>query len=204
MSHVEDLSAITTPALTDLLYVYRNGTDYNLTNAQLLALMKENIVIPLTQAQYDALPSADKNNGALYVITDAVITAADIEYSSGVSVADKIDDISTIETLTPTFNDQQSNVSIPYPTTSVFKKYGKVVQIYIGAQVDTPYGTSPGVVVYSNLPKPLSSGGIFSSVANMFGGSTCRYGISSSGELVIRSGTANQLYDISLMYLTND
>lgn len=78
MSLIENLSAITTPALTDLLYVYQNGVDYNLTNAQLLALMKENIIIPLTQAQYDALPSADKNNGSLYVITDASITTADI------------------------------------------------------------------------------------------------------------------------------
>lgn len=91
MSLLNDLTAITTPALTDILYCVQNSTDYKITNAQLIALSKTNIIIPLTQAAYDALPSADKNNGALYVITDAVITAADIEYSSGVSVADMLD-----------------------------------------------------------------------------------------------------------------
>lgn len=93
MSLLNDLTAITTPALTDIVYCVQNSTDYKVTNAQLIALSKTNIIIPLTQAAYDALPSADKNNGALYVITDAVITAADIEYSSGVSVADKIDSL---------------------------------------------------------------------------------------------------------------
>lgn len=96
MSLLNDLTAITTPALTDLVYCVQNSTDYKVTNAQLIALSKTNIIIPLTQAAYDALPAADKNNGALYVITDAVITAADIEYSSGVSVADKIDDIDDV------------------------------------------------------------------------------------------------------------
>ena len=92
MSKLSQLTGVTTPALTDLYYIVQNLQEYSATGAQLLALMKENIVIPLTQAAYDALPAADKNNGSLYVITDAVITAADIEYSSGVSVKDKIDE----------------------------------------------------------------------------------------------------------------
>ena len=93
MSLLKDLTAITTPALSDLVYCVQNDTDFKVTNAQLLALMKVNIVIPLTQAQYDNLTPAEKNNGSIYIITDGTITADDVEYSSGVSVADKIDDI---------------------------------------------------------------------------------------------------------------
>lgn len=78
MSHIEDLSAITTPSLNDLLYVYQNGSDYQITTQQLLNLIKANSVIPLTQAQYDALPSEEKNNGAIYIITDASVTISDI------------------------------------------------------------------------------------------------------------------------------
>ena len=50
-------------------------------------------VVELTSAQYTALSSAEKNNGTLYVITDEETTAADIPYSSGVSVADKLDSL---------------------------------------------------------------------------------------------------------------
>lgn len=95
MSYIEDLTAITTPALTDLLYIYQNGDDFKVTNQQLLDLIKTNTVIPLTQTQYDNLTPAEKNNGSIYIITDASITAADVEYTSGVSVGDKLDDLST-------------------------------------------------------------------------------------------------------------
>lgn len=181
-----------------------SAVDTTYTAGNNVSISSDN-VISATDTVYGAGDGIDITNNVIAVDpATANITADDVEYSSGVSVADKIDEVSTIETLTPTFNSQQSNISIPYPNTLLFKKYGKVVQIYIGAQVNTPYDTSPGVVVYSNLPKPLSSGGLYSSVANMFGGSTCRYGITSSGELIVRGGTANQLYDVSLVYLTND
>lgn len=60
-------------------------------------------VVELTSAQYTALSSAEKNNGTLYILTDEETTAADIPYSQGVSVADKIDSLSTVEsgTITP-------------------------------------------------------------------------------------------------------
>lgn len=98
MSYIEDLSAITTPSLTDLLYIYQNGDDFKVTNQQLLDLIKTNTVIPLTQAQYDALTPAEKNNGSIYIITDGTITADDVEYSSGVSVKDKLDSLKIIKT----------------------------------------------------------------------------------------------------------
>lgn len=55
-------------------------------------------VVELTSAQYTALSSAEKNNGTLYIITDEETTAADIPYSSGVSVADKLATIPTFTT----------------------------------------------------------------------------------------------------------
>ena len=59
-------------------------------------------VVELTSAQYSALSSAEKNNGTLYILTDEETTAADIPYSAGVSVADKLATIDATDiTLTP-------------------------------------------------------------------------------------------------------
>lgn len=55
-------------------------------------------VVELTSAQYGALSSAEKNNGTLYILTDEETTAADIPYSSGVSVEDKLDSLTTYST----------------------------------------------------------------------------------------------------------
>ena len=62
-------------------------------------------VVELTSAQYTALSSAEKNNGTLYIITDEETTAADIPYSSGVSVADKLDSLSNVSQITAITND---------------------------------------------------------------------------------------------------
>lgn len=105
MSYIEDLNAITTPSLTDLLYIYQNGADFKITNQQLLDLIKTNTVIPITQSDYDDLTPAEKNNGSIYIITDASITADDVEYSSGVSVKDKLDDLTTPVISSVTWND---------------------------------------------------------------------------------------------------
>lgn len=96
MSKLNDLTAITTPSLSDLIYCVQNSTDYKVTNQQLLDLIKTNTVIPLTQTQYDNLTPAEKNNGSIYIITDASITADDIEYTSGVSVGDKLDSLDNL------------------------------------------------------------------------------------------------------------
>lgn len=69
-------------------------------------------VVELTSAQYTALSSAEKNNGTLYIITDEETTAADIPYSSGVSVADKLDDVPTFDTLTSSDNNKLLGVSV--------------------------------------------------------------------------------------------
>lgn len=69
-------------------------------------------VVELTSAQYSALSSAEKNNGTLYVITDEETTADDIPYSQGVSVADKLDNVPTFDTLTSSDNNKLLGVSV--------------------------------------------------------------------------------------------
>lgn len=69
----------------------RNGIEYGGGNGT--------DIFEVTQAEYDALVQAcTLVHNALYVITDAPnlnATASDIEYSSGVTVADKLDDTYT-------------------------------------------------------------------------------------------------------------
>lgn len=69
-------------------------------------------VVELTSAQYSALSSAEKNNGTLYVITDEETTADDIPYSRGVSVADKLNNVPTFDTLTSSDNNKLLVVSV--------------------------------------------------------------------------------------------
>lgn len=69
-------------------------------------------VVELTTAQYEALSSAEQNNGTLYIITDEETTADDIPYSSGVSVADKLDNVPTFDTLTTSDNNKLLGVSV--------------------------------------------------------------------------------------------
>ena len=69
-------------------------------------------VVELTSAQYTALSSAEKNNGTLYILTDEETTADDIPYSAGVSVADKLDNVPTFDTLTTSDNNKLLGVSV--------------------------------------------------------------------------------------------
>lgn len=139
MSYIEDLSAITTPSLTDLLYIYQNGTDFKITNQQLLDLIKTNTVIPLTQSDYDDLTPAEKNNGSIYIITDASITADDVEYSSGISVADMLD----ITDITSTYCTTATGVTLEANDSSVYKQ-GK--HIWGNLQFVIPSSTSQQVI----------------------------------------------------------
>ncbi len=131
MSYIEDLNAITTPDLTDLLYIYQNGDDFKITNQQLLDLIKTNTVIPLTQTQYDNLTPAEKNNGSIYIITDGTITADDVEYSSGVSVADMLD--TTTGSITA-----ESGATV---RTSDVKKQGNLVTVAFAINVTNAFSS---------------------------------------------------------------
>lgn len=113
-------------------------------------------VVELTSAQYSALSSAEKNNGTLYVITDEETTAADIPYSAGVSVADKLDNVPTFDTLTSSDNNKLLNVNVSGDVISV----GAVKQLhiesglataqpnsYVRVTFSTPYTTAPRVSI---------------------------------------------------------
>lgn len=85
-------------------------------------------VVELTSAQYTALSSAEKNNGTLYILTDEEVTASDIAYSQGVSVADKLDNVPTFDTLTSSDNNKLLGVSVVGSDISV-GAIGNVVDI---------------------------------------------------------------------------
>ena len=82
-----------------------NGSIYKITDKALIYCLDEayHAVLEITSTDYALLTSDEKNNGTLYIITDEETTASDIPYASGVSVADKLDDINAniaLETLT--------------------------------------------------------------------------------------------------------
>ena len=72
-----------------------NGSIYKITDKALIYCLDEeyHAVKEITSADYAQLTSDEKNNGTLYIITDEETTADDIEYSAGVSVADKLDSL---------------------------------------------------------------------------------------------------------------
>lgn len=72
-----------------------NGSIYKITDKALIYCLDEeyHAVLEITSADYALLTSDEKNNGTLYILTDEETTAADIEYTSGVSVADKLGDL---------------------------------------------------------------------------------------------------------------
>lgn len=75
-----------------------NGSIYKLTDKAIFYCLNEeyHAVKELTSAQYEALTSAEQNNGTIYIQTDAETTAADIPYSTGVSVKDKLDNLANL------------------------------------------------------------------------------------------------------------
>ena len=72
-----------------------NGSIYKITDKALIYCLDEayHALKEITSADYALLTNDEKNNGTLYILTDEETTADDIPYSSGVSVADKLDDI---------------------------------------------------------------------------------------------------------------
>lgn len=81
-------------ALADLTDVSLSTPDegdslvYNETDEE---WQNKKITRTLTQAEYNALTPAEKNNGTIYLISDTNISADEVDYSSGVSVADELD-----------------------------------------------------------------------------------------------------------------
>lgn len=77
-----------------------NGSIYKITDKALIYCLDEeyHALKEITSADYAQLTSAEQNNGTIYVKTDEETTADDIPYSAGVSVADKIDELTTYST----------------------------------------------------------------------------------------------------------
>lgn len=82
-------------------------------------------VVELLSAEYSQLTPAEQNNGTIYIKTDEETTAADIPYSAGVSVADKIDELttySTTERVVGKWTDgktvYEKIIDVPMPTTA--------------------------------------------------------------------------------------
>ena len=91
-----------------------NGSIYKITDKAKIYCLDEayHAIKEITSINYAQLTNAEKNNGTLYVITDKETTAADIPYSSGVSVGDKLDNVPTFDTLTSSDNNKLLGVSV--------------------------------------------------------------------------------------------
>lgn len=69
-STLSNLNPIANVTDASLFYCVLNGSDFKATGAQLLAYMKAGLVIPVTQAEYNALTPQERSNGSIYLITD--------------------------------------------------------------------------------------------------------------------------------------
>ena len=111
-------------------------------------------VVELTSAQYAQLTPAEQNNGTIYVKTDEETTAADIPYSSGVSVADKLDSLTTA--LNPTYS--TTGLSTPSGITiqdGGFCIIGKLVLFNIRLNLTNTVATETDILL--GLPTPNAS-----------------------------------------------
>ena len=87
--------------LTDTNITNKQDGDGLLFNSTSNKWINQAITKELSQAAYDNLSQAEKENGTAYYVPDAPsapVTASDIEYSAGVSVADKLGSLSNVAT----------------------------------------------------------------------------------------------------------
>jgi len=93
-----------------------NGSIYKITDKALIYCLDEeyHALKEITSSDYSSLTSDEKNNGTLYIITDEETTASDIPYSAGVSVADKLSELTDyVKIIT---NKPVSNVTVASDT----------------------------------------------------------------------------------------
>lgn len=89
-------STSTLEELTDTDITDEQDGDGILFNATSNKWINQAITKEISQAAYDNLSQAEKENGTVYYVPDAPstpVTASDIEYSAGVSVADKLESL---------------------------------------------------------------------------------------------------------------
>ena len=121
----------------------RNGIEYGGGNGT--------DIFEVTQAENDALEQAGTLvHNALYVITDAPnlnATASDIEYSSGVSVADKLDEIPTVTATTDTANGKRLSGG--------YTQIGNIV--FVDINVELLSSTDYTKALQTGLPTPIDN-----------------------------------------------
>lgn len=124
------------------------------------------------------------------------------EKSSLVGAVNEVNGKTKPTTVTPTFNSSQSNYSIPFNNTRVYK-IGNIVYFTSTIQADNPYGSNPGQDVYSSgMPKPYSNDNLHMSFcAWNVTSNNMRIIVTSDGKLQCRGGNTGTAYDISFSYL---
>ena len=121
--------------------------------------------------------------------------------SSLVGAVNEVNGRTKPTTVTPTFNSSQSNYSIPFNNTRVYK-IGNIVYFTSTIQADNPYGSSPGQDVYSGLPKPYSNDNIYMGFcAWNVTSNNMRVIVTSDGKLLCRGGNTGTAYDVSFSYV---
>lgn len=121
--------------------------------------------------------------------------------SSLVGAVNEVNGKTKPTTVTPTFNSSQSNYSIPFNNTKVYK-IGNIVYFSSTIQADTPYGSNPGQDVYSGLPKPYSNDSIYMGFcAWNVTSNNMRAIVTSDGKLQCRGGNTRTTYDVSFSYI---
>lgn len=136
--------------------------------------------VEMTQAEYDAIVDFTEYANTHIVITDAPnlnATASDIEYSSGVTVADMLDCVDVSSDITRnTTNVSSTDYSINCYTV------GKMAYLII-TNFQTATAWSGDRVIATGLPKPKTDFNFVGSLYNSNGGSNVRLRVKSNGDL---------------------
>lgn len=118
-----------------------------------------------------------------------------------VGAVNEVDGRTKPTTVTPTFNSSQSNYSIPFNNTKVYK-IGNVVYFNSTIQANTPYGSNPGQDVYSGLPKPYANDSLHMGFcAWNVTSNNMRVIVTPNGKLQCRGGNTGTAYDVAFSYV---
>ena len=159
--------------------------------------------VALTQAEYDALQlSGDLVPNTNYVITDAPNlnpTASDIEYSSGVTVKQAIDDKAN----TSDFDNSTATLGENISGGVWYKKYGNMV--WCCGRITTGANISTNSVLFSGIPSNNFNGNnVIKGIDNDGVSADCvMYQAQSTGSMRAASNIASgKTYIISFIYYT--
>lgn len=134
---------------TDLATVATTGDYEDLSNTPTVTP-----VVELTQAQYDALTPAEKNNGSIYCVTDSTgtyLTASEVSYGSA-SVQTALDNLSAVQII-----DITAFSSLPQTVTNASITAN---QVCIKAELGTPSAQTGDWTVTTSAGSLTLSGSI--------------------------------------------